>query len=217
MGLNKYLSNGEMLICDKGTAPCPLKVVNPTTTIHNKQWATSGDKIVGLNFQAFGLCACKGGNPCKPKVTKWLNTAGPDINCIGNELLIHKSELPCTVGGIIKFNLSPPSDDAPPAKPSALDGLINKMNGIVSTIKAPLNMLGGAINGAIGGALGGMLGDKILGMSTNAISQAVTNKIMGEIQSKAVEKITGKKSKSGNQTQLKDNNFNPDDFLVIKN
>ena len=88
MADHKYIPNGIGIKCDKGSVKTSLTVINPTDTILGKQWATSGDKIVGQSFQSFGSCSCRNGMPCTPSVLDWQKTAGPNILCIGNELLI---------------------------------------------------------------------------------------------------------------------------------
>lgn len=222
MAEHKYIPSGIPIRCDKGTIIAPLIVVNPTSTIEGRQWATSGDKITGLSFQTFGLCACQGGKPCKPDVaeSKWLKTAGSDIICIGNELLIDESQLPCKHGGIIQFDLVPPPPDPPEPPLGALSDLKNKMSGIVDKIMAPINNLKGALNGAIGGMIGSALGDAVSDMTADAIGEAVGSKIASDIQAKAMNKLMSKK---GNAKQKLANvkgdypssKVNPDEFIAV--
>jgi len=123
MAAHNYIPSGTLIRCDKGSIPAAiLTAVNPTSTILGKQWATSADKVEQLSFQTFGNCACKAGLPCKPSVksSKWKKTAGPDILCNGNELLIDESILPCMSGGIISIVPTPPPADAPSAPSGAL-------------------------------------------------------------------------------------------------
>lgn len=103
MGDKKYVPQNAILVCDKGTVPSKIiSYTNIGVTIMAENMCTKGDNVASLNFQPFGSCSCKNGNPCTPTVTDWTNLSD-SISIGSNELLLENSELPCTLGGTIKI------------------------------------------------------------------------------------------------------------------
>ncbi|MFD2561821.1 DUF6531 domain-containing protein [Aquimarina rubra] len=161
MGIKKCVPKNIMLKCDKGGAPCPLTVINPTTTIHGVDIATEADKVFGQSFTGFGTCSVTG-SACAATVTNWKYTTKSSLVCSGNKLLTNESELPCGKGGIITIDLDAPSNEID--EPNIFDKMQSKMNGVVDKVTAPLKELEAAASEAVSD-----ISDSIMKVGENAI------------------------------------------------
>ena len=97
---DKFLIHGAFLRCDKGQVPSQLIVTsNPGVYIQDFFVATEADKIPLVNVQTFGMCAVSKG-PCMPAPIIWTDT-DPNVEVFGNQALLEKSCLMCSIGGKI--------------------------------------------------------------------------------------------------------------------
>ncbi len=98
----KYVCNGAICMCDKGSAPGILDVKSQNTVfIQNKLMASDEDVIFKSPF--FGTCAANQNNPCAPIIpSKWEK---PASNVFENnkKALLETSTVKCTVGGKISI------------------------------------------------------------------------------------------------------------------
>ena len=123
----KYVPDGVYLACDKGCAPCRLKVTSHDFSyIYGLHLATEADKQPDVNIPPMHTCTATG-KACEPKPTAWEKVKdGVSIN--HDRLLLEDSILPCSEGGIIKIYFSAAEAQAacappPPKKKSLLDKL----------------------------------------------------------------------------------------------
>ena len=90
------------MLCDKGVLPMPFQ---PTYNTHVKMSgmtvATALDKQPIVNIPCFGACSMTGGQPCVPAPLLWLDTYKVKVK--GQQTLLYKSKLPCSLGGQIEF------------------------------------------------------------------------------------------------------------------
>ncbi|WP_449188697.1 PAAR-like protein, partial [Tannerella forsythia] len=63
---------------------------------------TRMDKVLAVNFDPFGACACCNGSPCTAPVIDWTHVTDK-IRLGGNLLLLENSELLCSLGGRIRI------------------------------------------------------------------------------------------------------------------
>ena len=63
---------------------------------------TRMDKVLAVNFDPFGACACCNGLPCTAPVIDWTHVTDK-IRLGGNLLLLENSELLCSLGGRIRI------------------------------------------------------------------------------------------------------------------
>nr|WP_315175578.1 DUF4280 domain-containing protein [uncultured Flavobacterium sp.] len=98
----KYVCNGAICMCDKGSAPGILDVKSQNTVfIQNKLMVSDEDVIFKSPF--FGTCAANQNNPCSPIIpSKWEK---PASNVFENnkKALLETSTVKCTVGGEISI------------------------------------------------------------------------------------------------------------------
>lgn len=96
----KYVCNGALCACDKGSAPGILDVKSQTNIfIQEKLMATDDDTTFQTPF--FGTCAANQNKPCSPAiVTKWEKPASNVIE-IDKKALLETSTVKCTIGGTI--------------------------------------------------------------------------------------------------------------------
>ena len=110
----EYIVKDALMMCDKGALPVPFTpTFNTKVKISGCLVSTAADKIPMTNIAAFGACAAKGGNPCVPAPTNWADTYKVKVK--GEETILFKSNLPCSIGGKIEFITSgqvpiPPED-----------------------------------------------------------------------------------------------------------
>ncbi|KQB39468.1 DUF4280 domain-containing protein [Flavobacterium aquidurense] len=96
----KYVCNGALCACDKGSAPGILDVISQKNIfIQDKLMATDDDKTFKSPF--FGTCAANQNNPCSPSiVTKWEKPAS-NVQENNKKALLATSTVKCTIGGEI--------------------------------------------------------------------------------------------------------------------
>lgn len=96
----KYVCNGALCVCDKGSAPGILDVKSQSNIfIQEKLMASDEDKTFKSPF--FGTCAANQNNPCSPAiVTKWENPAD-NVSEGNKKALLETSTVKCTIGGNI--------------------------------------------------------------------------------------------------------------------
>ena len=98
----EYIVKDAIMMCDKGVLPMPFQ---PTYNTHVKMSgmvvATALDKQPIVNIPCFGACSMTGGQPCVPAPLLWLDTYKVKVK--GQQTLLYKSKLPCSLGGEIKF------------------------------------------------------------------------------------------------------------------
>ena len=98
----EYIVKDAIMMCDKGVLPMPFQ---PTYNTHVKMSgmvvATALDKQPIVNIPCFGACSMTGGQPCVPAPLMWLDTYKVKVK--GQQTLLYKSKLPCSLGGQIEF------------------------------------------------------------------------------------------------------------------
>lgn len=101
------------MVCDKGAAPAFfLPTHNTHIKIQGCLVANKLDKQPLVNIPTFGICSLTQ-KPCIPGCTEWQKTYKLRIK--GQEALLFRSEMPCSLGGKINFVTSgqiPLSSDA---------------------------------------------------------------------------------------------------------
>lgn len=97
----EYIVNDAIVQCDKGAKPNYFKsTYNTHIKIMGCLAATRVDKVSLVNIPEFGVCSVTGG-PCVPAPVEWLDTYKLKVK--GEETLLYRSTLPCSVGGIVEF------------------------------------------------------------------------------------------------------------------
>lgn len=100
----EYITYKAMMECDQGSAPGFFTPsYNQTVKINSCKVATTMDKIPLTNVPNFVVCK-KTQKPCVPATTNWSDTYAVKVK--GQQTLIGKSCLGCSVGGKIKFSTS---------------------------------------------------------------------------------------------------------------
>lgn len=100
----EYIVDKAVCHCDKGAAPNYfLGLANQNVKINGCKACTKADKIPIANIPSFGLCSVTQ-SPCMPAPVDWTDTYKVKIK--GQETLLFKSKLPCSVGGKIEFMTS---------------------------------------------------------------------------------------------------------------
>ena len=99
----EYVVNKALMYCTEGTARNQLAVTPRHVRTGDNAYGNVHDKVGGVNIPAFGFCRKKGGR-CFPKPTEWRNY--DKTRTCGACTLLVKSEIPCTEGGLIKFETS---------------------------------------------------------------------------------------------------------------
>ncbi|WP_077084009.1 PAAR-like protein, partial [Porphyromonas gingivalis] len=103
MSGKKYVPEGVWLVCDKGVKPSQLRSLSYSeTVIMGEHMCTRMDKVLAVNFDPFGACACCNGSPCTAPVIDWTHVTDK-IRLGGNLLLLENSELLCSLGGRIRI------------------------------------------------------------------------------------------------------------------
>lgn len=109
----EYIVKNALMMCDKGAAPAFfLPTHNTHIKIQGCLVANKLDKQPLVNIPTFGICSITQ-KPCVPGCTEWQKTYKLRIK--GQETLLFRSEMPCSLGGKINFVTSgqiPLPDDA---------------------------------------------------------------------------------------------------------
>ena len=79
-----------------------MSVSTDETVIMGEHMCTRMDKVLAVNFDPFGACACCNGSPCTAPVIDWTHVTDK-IRLGGNLLLLENSELLCSLGGRIRI------------------------------------------------------------------------------------------------------------------
>lgn len=100
----EYIVDKAVCHCDKGAAPNYfLGLANQNVKINGCKACIKSDKIPIANIPSFGVCSVTG-SACMPAPIDWTDTYKVKIK--GQETLLFKSKLPCSVGGKIEFMTS---------------------------------------------------------------------------------------------------------------
>ena len=109
----EYIVRNVLMMCDKEAAPAFfLPTHNTHIKIQGCLVANKLDKQPLVNIPTFGICSLTQ-KPCIPGCTEWQKTYKLRIK--GQEALLFRSEMPCSLGGKINFVTSgqiPLSSDA---------------------------------------------------------------------------------------------------------
>ena len=109
----EYVVRNALMVCDKGAAPAFfLPTHNTHIKIQGCLVANKLDKLPLVNIPTFGICSLTQ-KPCVPGCTEWQKTY--KLRVKGQETLLFRSEMPCSLGGKINFVTSgqiPLPDDA---------------------------------------------------------------------------------------------------------
>lgn len=97
----EYIVDKAIVRCDKGAK---FNYFRSTYNTHVKimgcMAATRVDKIPLVNIPEFGVCAVTGGQ-CTPAPIEWMETYKLKVK--GEETLLYRCTIPCSVGGIVDF------------------------------------------------------------------------------------------------------------------
>ena len=97
----EYVVRNALMVCDKGAAPAFfLPTHNTHIKIQGCLVANKLDKQPLVNIPTFGICSLTQ-KPCIPGCTEWQKTYKLRIK--GQEALLFRSEMPCSLGGKINF------------------------------------------------------------------------------------------------------------------
>lgn len=97
----EYIVDKAIVHCDKGAKPNYFRsTYNTHVKIMGCMAATRVDKLPLVNIPEFGVCAVTG-SPCTPAPIEWLDTYKLKVK--GQETLLYRCKLPCSVGGIVGF------------------------------------------------------------------------------------------------------------------
>lgn len=109
----EYVVRNALMVCDKGAAPAFfLPTHNTHIKIQGCLVADKLDKQPLVNIPTFGICSLTQ-KPCVPGCTDWQKTY--KLRVKGQETLLFRSDMPCSLGGKIQFVTSgqvPLPDDA---------------------------------------------------------------------------------------------------------
>ena len=109
----EYVVRNALMMCDRGAAPAFfLPTHNAHIKIQGCLVANKLDKQPLVNIPTFGICSLTQ-KPCVPACTEWQKTY--KLRVKGQETLLFRSEMPCSLGGKINFVTSgqiPLPDDA---------------------------------------------------------------------------------------------------------
>ena len=97
----EYIVRNALMVCDKGAAPAFfLPTHNTHVKIQGLLVANKLDKQPLVNIPTFGICSLTQ-KPCVPGCTEWQKSYKLRIE--GQEALLFRSEMPCSLGGKIQF------------------------------------------------------------------------------------------------------------------
>lgn len=100
----EYIVDQAVCFCDKGAKPDFFKGTSNThVKINGCKACTKADKLPIVNIPSFGACGITGG-ACVPVPVDWTDTYKVKIK--GQQTLLFKSKLPCSLGGKIEFMTS---------------------------------------------------------------------------------------------------------------
>ena len=109
----EYVVRNALMMCDRGAAPASfLPTHNTHIKIQGCLVANKLDKQPLVNIPTFGICSLTQ-KPCVPACTEWQKTY--KLRVKGQETLLFRSDMPCSLGGKIQFVTSgqvPLPDDA---------------------------------------------------------------------------------------------------------
>ena len=109
----EYVVRNALMMCDRGAAPAFfLPTHNAHIKIQGCLVANKLDKQPLVNIPTFGICSLTQ-KPCVPACTEWQKTY--KLRVKGQETLLFRSEMPCSLGGKINCvtsGQSPLPDDA---------------------------------------------------------------------------------------------------------
>lgn len=112
-GQLEYVVRNALMVCDKGAAHAFfLPTHNTHIKIQGCLVANKLDKQPLVNIPTFGICSLTQ-KPCVPGCTDWQKTY--KLRVKGQETLLFRSDMPCSLGGKIQFVTSgqvPLPDDA---------------------------------------------------------------------------------------------------------
>lgn len=116
----EYIVKDALMMCDKGAMPAPFSpTYNTSVKISSCLVSTKADKIPTTNIPPFGACSVTG-STCSPAPIDWLDTYKVKVK--GQETILFKSKLPCSVGGKIEFITS----GQVPIPPEEMDALLEE-------------------------------------------------------------------------------------------
>ena len=98
-----YIQAGALLLCDKGTTPCPLSVPPRWPVLGGRPWCNTNDSDPIINQLNFGVCALTQ-KPCPLtcQPTQWQDVQ-TSVDVAGRPALLDCSYIMCAVGGRITF------------------------------------------------------------------------------------------------------------------
>ncbi len=100
----EYITHKAMIECEQGSAPGFFTpTYNQTVKINGCKVSTATDKVPLTNIPNFVVCK-KTQKPCVPVPTDWTDTY--QVKVKGQQTLIGKSCIDCSLGGKIKFQTS---------------------------------------------------------------------------------------------------------------
>lgn len=97
----EYIVRNALMVCDRGAAPAFfLPTHNAHIKIQGCLVANRLDRQPLTNIPSFGICSLTQ-KPCVPGCTEWQRTYRLKVK--GQETLLFRSEMPCSLGGKIGF------------------------------------------------------------------------------------------------------------------
>ena len=105
----RYLYNGVLLRCDKGTIPTPFTVLPRPSRIRGQFQAHELDRVPLVNIKPFGACALKYGSPCLPMAPQWtqVHQGALRLGPAHAHPLLETSVCQCKLGGRITPLMAP--------------------------------------------------------------------------------------------------------------
>ena len=104
----KYIPNNSWLTCDKGSIPTQIKVTHDNNShIYGEKLVSEADMVFGENIQSFGICSITK-TPCAYAPIYW-DKCNQGVKVNHYKLVFDDANLLCTIGGLIKVDLSIPS------------------------------------------------------------------------------------------------------------
>jgi len=96
------ITEGALLLCNKGAAPSQLKVTSQQfSSYDDKLIATEKDAAPQSNIPSFGVCMVTR-SKCTPATMKW--DAPADLEDVeGSKVLLKSSTCKCAIGGTISI------------------------------------------------------------------------------------------------------------------
>ncbi|WP_175769443.1 PAAR-like protein [Burkholderia cenocepacia] len=101
---DEYVVHKALMYCTDGSTPNHFSVSPRNVRIGNDRYGNTSDKTGGVNLPSFMRCKIHGAK-CFPKPTQWRNH-DPSTKISDGYALMVQSEMPCAVGGIMRFETS---------------------------------------------------------------------------------------------------------------